>query len=860
MANTPPTNTGGIHRLGASRAGDGSSQELLVSNFVSGYDTEQPPSQLGIAVHSASEGFYYSTDGKVTWSQMNSGHLGEGFLLLGPDVAIKFDTTAVSEGDHRVGYFIWDGSDGYSSGSLISKSNFSGFGGSFNTLSSGEAALEVSVAAPLIDKPPIGEISVTGKFLEGEVLTISENFEDYDGIPAAVDVAGISPGQPKTYQWYKDGEPIEGQKDPTYVISASDVGSAISASVSFTDNLGFAYTYESTNNLVAAATPATTPAANEGIVEWGSSSFDDEGRGVVIQSDGKIVVAGTSYDEQGVDRSFTVIRYNVDGTLDQSFGNGGVALTDFPGDVSLTVGGGGILLQPDGKILVAGRSSQDTTGSDFSVLRYNTDGTLDASFGTGGVVTTAVGPGYDKAHGLALQSDGSIVVVGLSYDQMSYAGISGSPTVDEFFALARYDVNGILDTSFGSDGTGTVRTNLDPVSVDRAFNVEILNDGKIVIGGYSGYDSDADFALLRFNPDGTADSSFGTGGVVTTDINGHRDRGFSFEVDADGKIILAGMTRSGDFATGYDFCLVRYNGDGSLDSSFGTGGKVVSDLGSTQDVALVVALQPDGKILLGGESEVNDTDPGFTLARYNSDGSLDTSFSGDGFTRTDISPAGEERIYDISVQSDGKIVVTGRAENDQSNTDIVLARYNADGTRDTSFGVASKAPDNITLKGPHEYSDLGSGDDWFLGTSESDYVTTGGGSDDVVTGGGDDVVVVETGSSSDVVSVDTGSGSDRVVVESGFNGTLFLRSGPGSNALEFNGFDIENTDGSFDAAGKLTITLESGAEIYVEGQLSYDDVSGMWRTSESGMETFRFDQFDDAGVSTGNYEYVLGGT
>ena len=209
-------------------------------------------------------------------------------------------------------------------------------------------------------------------------------------------------------------------------------------------------------------------ANNEGIVEWGSSSFDDEGRGVVIQSDGKIVVAGTSYDEQGVDRSFTVIRYNVDGTLDRSFGNGGVALTDFPGDVSLTVGGGGILLQPDGKILVAGRSSQDTTGSDFSILRYNTDGTLDASFGTGGVVTTAVGPGYDNAHGLALQSDGSIVVVGLSYDQMSYVGIPGNPNVDEFFALARYDVNGILDTSFGPDGTGTVRTNLDPVSVDRA--------------------------------------------------------------------------------------------------------------------------------------------------------------------------------------------------------------------------------------------------------------------------------------------------------------------------------------------------------------------------------------------------------
>jgi len=202
-----------------------------------------------------------------------------------------------------------------------------------------------------------------------------------------------------------------------------------------------------------------------------------------------------------------------------------------------------VALQPDGKIVVAGYA-----GGDFALARYNSDGALDTSFGSGGKVTTDFGGSYHPdGFSVALQPDGKIVVAG-------YAGGD--------FALARYNSDGALDTSFGSGGKVTT----DFGGSDAGYSVALQPDGKIVVAGYAGLD----FALARYNSDGALDTSFGTGGKVTTDFSGGRDVGYSVALQPDGKIVVAGYA-------GVDFALARYNSDGALDTSFGSGGKVTTD-------------------------------------------------------------------------------------------------------------------------------------------------------------------------------------------------------------------------------------------------------------------------------------------
>ena len=232
------------------------------------------------------------------------------------------------------------------------------------------------------------------------------------------------------------------------------------------------------------------------------------------------------------------------------------------------------------------------------------DGDLDLSFGSGGKVTTDFMEGSSAASDLALQSDGKFIAVG-SVGQGS----------SRDFALARYNSDGSLDTSFGSGGTVTTHFF---GSSDQALAVALQSDGKIIaVGQAVQSDGDDDFALARYNSDGSLDTSFGTGGKVTTDFFSQNDQAFAVALQSDGKIIAAGSTF-------LDFALARYNSDGSLDATFGSGGKVTTDF-AFSDQAFAVALQSDGKIIAAGfanqgRRDIND----FALARYNSDGSLDT--------------------------------------------------------------------------------------------------------------------------------------------------------------------------------------------------------------------------------------------
>src|SRR5262249_44265880 len=321
---------------------------------------------------------------------------------------------------------------------------------------------------------------------------------------------------------------------------------------------------------------------------------------VVVQTNGKLVVAGytTNLDDT---TDFALARYNSNGTLDSTFGTGGKVKTNF-GDFDYV---GALALQSDGKIVAAGMTRINFS-PDFALARYNSNGTLDTTFGIGGRVITDFG-GPAQAVAAGVQADGKVLVAG-------YAHLAEGWDV----ALARYNSNGTLDTTFGIGGKKT--TPFSAPSVAQASGLGIQTDGKIVIAGLTIVNNVSNFVLARYNPNGTLDSTFGTGGKTVTDF-GADDRAFSMALQADGKIVAAGMT-------GANFALARYNTNGTLDATFGSGGKVITDLGGANDVALGVAVRTDGKIVAVGRGTT------FALARYNSNGTLDTTFGNAGKVTT----------------------------------------------------------------------------------------------------------------------------------------------------------------------------------------------------------------------------------
>ena len=408
---------------------------------------------------------------------------------------------------------------------------------------------------------------------------------------------------------------------------------------------------------------------NGGKLTTAVGSRDDRGNSVAVQSDGKVLVAGSSFN--GTDLDFALVRYHPNGTLDTNFGTLGVVTTP--------IGSGndeayGVVLQNNGKIVVAGYS-HNGFDYDFAVARYESDGRLDTSFGGDGKVTTAIGALHDMGQSVAMQSDGKIVVAGYSYN-------GGNND----FALVRYESDGRLDTSFGGDGKTTTPIGSDD---DLGRSVAIQGDGKIVVAGNSRNGNNDDFALARFKLDGALDTDFGVGGKVTTPIGGFNDFGYGMALQSDGKIVVAGFTSTGSDS---DFALVRYSANGSLDVSFGSNGVVVTPIGGYGDIGQGMALQSDGKILVAGYS-VGGGNFDFTLARYRTDGGLDTSFGDGGKLITPVGSA-DDIARSVAVQADGKILVAGYADNGSGNNDFALVRYL--GTTTPEIAVEQPAGNNLT--------------------------------------------------------------------------------------------------------------------------------------------------------------------
>ncbi|HET7269614.1 MAG TPA: Ig-like domain-containing protein [Rubrobacter sp.] len=407
---------------------------------------------------------------------------------------------------------------------------------------------------------------------------------------------------------------------------------------------------------------------------------DDSAQAVAIQPDGKIVLAGSwcGFAAQCNTSTFALARFNPDGSLDKVFGSGGRTLVTFPNG---RAGASDVAIQPDGKIVAAGWRNDDdgVDDADFAVVRLEPDGDLDPSFsGDGKVMTTFGGSDYGEA--VAIQADGKIVVAG-----------SNESSGDEDFALARYNVNGSLDTSFHGDGK--VNTGFGSDS-EGAMAVAIQTNAapgdhrtRIVVGGTTDDDNcpldcDYDFALARYHANGSLDSSFDGDGKLTTGFLSSSDVAVAVAIQTGGRIVAAGhTTNTGD----YDFALARYNSDGSLDGSF-EGGTVVTELGEW-DEAEAVAIQADGRIVAAGWSGPSQWEPdSFALTRYNTDGSLDASFSGDG--RLTTSFGGDTWAKDVAIQADGRIAAAGGAESEDGDYDFAISRYHA---------ITDNTPPNTTI-------------------------------------------------------------------------------------------------------------------------------------------------------------------
>jgi uncharacterized delta-60 repeat protein len=398
--------------------------------------------------------------------------------------------------------------------------------------------------------------------------------------------------------------------------------------------------------------PSLTTADANGIVTMDFGSFTVSAPNAVLQADGKILVDGYAWNLPASAFYSVLVRYNADGSVDTTFGNGGVVTSD-TAFTSIFSPEAGVALQADGKIVVG--------GDGFAVARYNSDGSFDTSFGTGGSVP-ALEVGTSLSYGVVVEPDGKIVVSGSSDD----------------FGLVRFDSSGNLDPSFGVGGRATASFG-SSISGD-AHSLVGQPDGKLLVAGRVDIAGDDDFALVRYNTDGSLDATFGTGGKVATDFASEGDEAFSVTLQADGKIVVVGAT------TTTMGLLVRYNADGSLDTSFGIGGEVTTDAASSVERPETVKIQSDGKIVVAGYSFAGGANADFAIARFNSDGSLDTSFGSGGKVVTDIGDAADHP-NSIVIEPDGKILVVGTSgPTGNAPTDLALVRYNSDGSLDTSFG------------------------------------------------------------------------------------------------------------------------------------------------------------------------------
>jgi|SRR5579864_1214238 len=371
------------------------------------------------------------------------------------------------------------------------------------------------------------------------------------------------------------------------------------------------------------------------------------------------------------------------GTLDTTFGGTGIVIGTSGVDNA-------VLVQPaDGKIVTAGFSPNSSGTDNFTLARYNPDGTPDASFGSNGQVVTIVSPNGSLINGAALQPDGKIVAVGQAFVKTSKGAFG---TLKNEIAVARYTTSGALDTTFGGtkNKNGTI-SNAGEAFLSfgsgsdnaRAVAFETINGTTMIVvaGWTNSVTGHPEIVVARYNPNGTLDTTFGGSGTVVTSIPNTTlyPEAQAVAVQTDGKIVVAGPTNG---PGPYPAFVARYNANGSLDSTFGNSGLVTSQF-TLQDGFYGVTIQSDGKIVAVGDGSVASNGGVNTtgeVARYNPDGTLDTTFAGG--SGVFLGPSTGSEYLAVALQSNGQFVAAGVAP----NLETLVTRFNTDGSLDTTYG------------------------------------------------------------------------------------------------------------------------------------------------------------------------------
>ncbi|WP_294819573.1 T9SS type A sorting domain-containing protein [uncultured Flavobacterium sp.] len=486
---------------------------------------------------------------------------------------------------------------------------------------------------------------------------------------------------------------------------------------------------------------------NNGKVTTGFSSANSRANAVAVQPDGKIIMGGFAHTANTVNTwqrdsdNFALVRYNADGSIDPAFGYDGKVMTDFypfftnnlrnstihfiklqpdgkilaygaagsetvvsrydsNGSLDINFGTGGMILcnstpveggntllvQPDGKIVVLGlqwtQAPGNTWTTQFVVERYNADGNADITFAAEGRVVTAFGNAHDVPRAIALQNDGKIVAVGGSSSRV---------------AVARYTTAGNLDTTF--DGDGKVLTSFGTGTYSSPAYITIHADGKILVLGSTGATTGLanNLMIAKYNPNGSLDTTFDGDGLATNlfDANDPSYNITSILEQQDGKfLVTTSADPHGSYDIPDDLVIRRYNSNGTTDTSFGTNGKIAMAFHPGFNIAKNIALQPDAKIIVVGYSrlsaaERNDSN----LARYQSNGALDMAFGNDGIVTPKFDATNDESSI-LLIQPDNKLISIGTKRNATENgylfKNIALARHNSDGSLDSSFGNEGK--------------------------------------------------------------------------------------------------------------------------------------------------------------------------
>ena len=392
-----------------------------------------------------------------------------------------------------------------------------------------------------------------------------------------------------------------------------------------------------------------------GIVTTSVLTGYNNAEAIAVQPDGKIIVAGNV----GPSSSYNVgvVRYNEDGSLDPTFGLGGMAVIeasiflDFAMDIAL---------QPDGKILLAGRIFSGSTGSSSLLIRLLPNGELDNSFGTGGIVNPQFGGTDNNAESVALQQDGKILIGGHHGDR---------------FAVTRFNTDGSIDNTFGN--AGMAKANVG-ISLCYVNDIAVQRDGKIIAAGMGFNDfSSYGFAVARFNTDGSLDIDFADLGTKLFNIGEGNDFFLSVELQSNDKIVLGGHTWVENLPLlQYDLAVVRLNVDGSIDETFGDNGSTTTNIVFGGNYGTSMVLQPDDKIIQNGNISIPSAE-NVAIVRYTADGALDNTFGTNGITTVDVNGF-SDYSEGIAMQPDGKIVTAGYTFTIDDKSEFLVMRFDND--------------------------------------------------------------------------------------------------------------------------------------------------------------------------------------